>query len=57
MYGLTQAGLLAQKLLEYRLAKHGYEQIRLIPGLWKYKWRQTCFDLVVDYFGVKCQGK
>ena len=36
MYGLPQAGLLAQDLVT-RLAKHGYEQNELIPGLWKHK--------------------
>ncbi|KAL7478060.1 hypothetical protein ACHAW6_003843 [Cyclotella cf. meneghiniana] len=34
MYGLPQAGLLAYKLLEKRLNKHGYFQSKIIPGLW-----------------------
>jgi hypothetical protein len=33
MYGLPQAGLLANKLLEKRLNKHGYRQSKLVPGL------------------------
>ncbi len=33
MYGLPQSGLLANKLLEKRLSKHGYRQSKLVPGL------------------------
>jgi hypothetical protein len=33
MYGLPQAGILARKLLEERLNKHGYMQNKAIPGL------------------------
>ena len=39
MYGLPQAGLLANELLEKRLNKRGYHQSKLVPGLWKYEWR------------------
>jgi hypothetical protein len=39
MYGLPQAGLLAQELLEQRLNKHGYFQSTRTPGLWTHKWR------------------
>ena len=35
-YGLPQAGLLAQELLEDWLSAHGYHQNQLIPGLWKH---------------------
>ena len=34
MYGLPQAGLIAQELLEERLNKEGYYQDEIIPGLW-----------------------
>jgi hypothetical protein len=34
MYGLPQAGLLANVLLEKRLNAHGYHQSKLVPGLW-----------------------
>ena len=37
MYGLPQAGILAQQQLEQRLNKHGYHQSPLTPGLWKHK--------------------
>ncbi|KAL7475548.1 hypothetical protein ACHAW6_001458 [Cyclotella cf. meneghiniana] len=33
MYGLPQAGLLANLLLEKRLNKKGYYQSKLVPGL------------------------
>eukprot|EP00956_Cyclotella_meneghiniana_P017217 scaffold27841_cov34-Cyclotella_meneghiniana.AAC.3 len=57
MYGLPQAGLLANQLLEKRLNKHGYYQSKIIPGLWKHKTRPIQFTLVVDDFGVKYVGK
>ena len=37
MYGLPQAGLLAQQLLEKRLETHGYKQSKIMPGFWKDK--------------------
>ncbi len=39
IYGLPQAGLLANKLLKKRLNKHGYRQSKLVPGLWKHDTR------------------
>ena len=57
MYGLPQAGIIAQKLLEERLAKHGYCQSATTPGLWKHDTRPICFSLVVDDFGVKYVGE
>ena len=57
MYGLPQAGLLANELLEKRLNKHGYHQSRLVPGLWKHDTRPIQFTLVVDDFGVKYVGE
>ena len=57
MYGLPQAGRLANKLLEKRLNKEGYYQSKLVPGLWKHKTRAIQFTLVVDDFGVKYERK
>ena len=37
MYGLPQAGLLANELLKKCLNKHGYHQRKLVPGLWKHE--------------------
>jgi hypothetical protein len=53
MYGLPHAGLLANKQLEERLNKHGYQHSKLVPGLWKHKTRPIHFTLVVDNFEVK----
>ena len=57
MYGLPQAGITAQELLDKRLLKHGYKQTQHTPGLWTHKWRPICFSLIVDDFGVKYVGK
>ena len=57
MYGLPQAGLIAQQLLEKQLNKKGYHQIDINPGLWKRTWRMVCFSLCVEDFGVKYVGK
>jgi len=57
MYGLPQAGIIAQELLEERLAKAGYTQSKIMPGYWKHEWRPISFTLVVDDFGVKYIGK
>ena len=53
MYGLPHAGILANELLETRPKKRGYQQSKLVPGLWNHKWRPVQFTLVVDDFGVK----
>jgi hypothetical protein len=53
MYGLPQAGIIAQELLAERLGKHGYSQSDIIPGLWKHATKPICFTLVVDDFAVK----
>ena len=57
MYGLPQAGILANKLLKKRLAKKGYYEMPHTPGLWKHIWRPIMFSLVVDDFGIKYEGK
>ena len=57
MYGLPQAGILANILLTERLAPHGYYQCRHTPGLWRHKWRPILFSLVVDDFGIQYVGK
>jgi hypothetical protein len=53
MYGLPQAGIIAQDLLAERLAKHGYHQSKIVPGLWTHVTRSTTFTLVVDDFAIK----
>jgi hypothetical protein len=56
MYGLNQAGLLANQLLQTRLAPFGYYPARHTPGLWLHKTRPISFTLVVDDFAVKYVG-
>jgi hypothetical protein len=58
MYGLPQAGILADQLLTKRLEpQEGYYQCQHTPGMWWHKWRPIMFSLVVDNFGVKYVGK
>ena len=57
MYGLPQAGRLANDLLRERLAKHGYYEAPHTPGLWKHTWRPVWFSLIVDDFGIKYIGE
>jgi hypothetical protein len=56
MYGLPQAGIIAQQLLETRLIANGYCQSTVTPGFWKHDWRPIAFALCVDDFGVKYVG-
>jgi hypothetical protein len=53
MYGLKQAILLANQLLQTHLAPIGYYPARHTPGLWLHKTRPISFNLVVDDFTVK----
>jgi hypothetical protein len=48
MYGLKQAGLLANQLLQTRLAPFGFYPARDTPGLWLHHTRPICFTLVVE---------
>jgi hypothetical protein len=56
-YGLKQADLLANQLLQTRLAPFGYYPARYTPGIWLHKNRPISFTLVVDDFAVKYVGK
>ncbi len=53
IYGLKQAGKLANDLLTKRLAAHGYYQCATTVGLWRHKWWQILFVLIVDDFSIK----
>jgi hypothetical protein len=55
--GFKQAGLLANQLLQTRLAPFGYYPARHTPGLWLHKTRPISFSLFVDDFAVKYMGK
>eukprot|EP00804_Cyclotella_cryptica_P003828 CCRYP_018935-RA/>CCRYP_018935-RA protein AED:0.38 eAED:0.38 QI:0/-1/0/1/-1/1/1/0/256 len=56
MYGLPQAGIIAQQPLETRLVANGYHQSTVTPGFWKHDWWPIAFALCVDDFGVKYVG-
>jgi hypothetical protein len=57
MYGLPQAGILANQLLAHRLAIHGYHQTKFTRGLWRHITHPIQFTLMVDDFGVQYMGK
>jgi hypothetical protein len=57
MYGLKQAVLLTNQLLQTRLAPFGYYPARHTPGLWLHQNRTISFTLVMDDFTVKYVGK
>lgn len=57
MYGLKQAGVLANLNLEKLLRQNGYVKTTHTPGLWKYTTQPIAFILYVDDFGVKYIGK
>ena len=53
MYGLKQAGIIANQCLTTHIAKYGYTPVPCTHGLWKHSHRKINFSLVVDNFGVK----
>ena len=53
MYGLPQAGKIANDKLKLHLAKFGYEPAPITPGLWRHQTRPLQFSMVVDDFGIK----
>ncbi len=57
MYGLPQAGILANKLLKKHLATHGYFKQPHSPGLFSHESHPIWFNLAVDDFGIKYIGK
>jgi hypothetical protein len=57
MYGIPQAGIIAQELLADRLRQHEYMQSKTTPGLWSHEMRPIQFSLIVNDFGAKNAGK
>ncbi len=57
VWGLPQAGILANKRLRRKLELFGYYESTNTPGLWRHKSRPLTFTLVVDDFGVKYVDK
>jgi hypothetical protein len=57
MYDLPQAIILANQLLEKRLATKGYYQCQHTPGLWRHVWWNIAFCLLVNDFGIKVTNR
>ena len=53
MYGLKQAGRIANDWLKQHLKTYGYVPCRYTPGLFTHTSRKISFALCVDNFGVK----
>jgi hypothetical protein len=57
MFGLPQAGILANKLVKEHFACHGYFEQPRTPGLWKHVTCPVWFNLCVEKFGIKYIGR
>ena len=57
VWGLPQAGILANKLLCKRLTPNGYYKCKQTLGLWRHTTHPISFTLVVDDFGMKYTHK
>jgi hypothetical protein len=57
MYGLPQAGIIANTRLKAHLDTHGYHACPHTPGLFRHATRPITFCLVVDDFGIKYVGR
>ena len=53
MYGLVQAGIIANEALKEHLQYYGYAPARITQGLWTHQDRDINFTLVVDDFGIR----
>ena len=57
IYGLPQAGILANQQLRERLAPFGYYEVAHTLSVWRHVTKPVQFSLVVDDFGVKYVGE
>ncbi len=57
VWGLPQAGILANKHLRRKLAPFEYYKSTNTPGLWCHKFKPITFTLAVNNFGVKFVNK
>lgn len=57
MYGLPQAGILAQQQLITHLEKHGYKQCKNTVCLFRHESKNIEFSLIVDDFGISYDSK
>jgi hypothetical protein len=56
MYGLPQAGKIANDKLVPILLQNGYYQLEHTPGIFRHQTRPVIFSLIVDDFGVQYIG-
>jgi hypothetical protein len=56
MYGLPQAGILANNLLRDRLAKFDYFEAATTYGLWHHKWCPVMFALIINNLAIQYVG-
>jgi hypothetical protein len=57
VWGLPQAGILANKRLQCKLAPFGYFKHVNTPGLWYHESHPISFTLIINNFGVKYVNK
>ena len=57
IYGLPQAGILANKQLQEKPEPAGYYEVAHTPEMWRHVSHPVQFSLVGDNFGVKYIGK
>jgi len=57
MYGLPQAGKIANDQLQQFLLPHGYQPCPFTPGLWQHTTHDICFTLVVNDFAMHYTNK
>ena len=57
IYGLPQAGKLANEQLKKHLGPAGYYEVAHTPGLYTHVTRPIQFSLVMDDFGIEYVGK
>jgi hypothetical protein len=53
VWGLPQAGIIANKLLQKHLKPHRYYECVNTHGLWRHATRPITFSLMVNNFGIK----
>ena len=53
MYGLKQAGIIANDELIKHLKPYGYHPVKFTPGLWKHVDNDTILSLVVADFAIR----
>ena len=52
MYGLPQAGIIANNLPAQLLGNNGYYQVKNTSGLWHHIWSTISFTFAVEDFGI-----